>query len=78
MQFEKIFEVAYTLMDALTIAKVEWSSSEELRYLFACLSASSNSHSTYVKFLEHKMDNQSNTASPYPGTGPASPFSSVG
>lgn len=54
--FEKLFEVAYTLMDALTIASFNWSDSEELRYLFSCLSASPNSHSTYVKMLENKMD----------------------
>ena len=57
--FEKIFEVAYTLMDALTIMKVGWSDSQELRYLFSCLSASPNSHSTYVKMLENKMDAES-------------------
>jgi len=54
--FEKIFEIAYTLMDALTIAAVPWASSEELRYLFSCLSASANSHNTYVKMLESKLD----------------------
>lgn len=78
--FEKIFEVAYTLMDALTIAKVDWSTSEDLRYLFACLSASPNSHSTYVKVLENKMD----TAAPsrtnsYPASaGPGSPLGVMG
>ena len=54
--FEKIFEVAYTLMDALTLAQVSWTDSEELRYLFRCLSASPNSQITYVKMLETKMD----------------------
>lgn len=54
--FEKVFEVAYTLMDALTLAKVDWSTSEDLRYLFGCLSASPNSHSTYVKVLENKIN----------------------
>jgi hypothetical protein len=54
--FEKIFEVAYSLMDALTITGVPWANSEELRYLFSCLSASANSHNTYVKMLESKFD----------------------
>jgi hypothetical protein len=56
--FEKVFEVAYTLMDALTISKTPWLESEELRYLFSCLSASPNSHSTYVRMLETKLDGQ--------------------
>jgi Fungal specific transcription factor domain len=56
--FEKVFEVAYTLMDALTISRTSWSDSEELRYLFACLSASPNSHSTYVRMLETRLDAQ--------------------
>ncbi len=59
--FEKVFEVAYTLMDALTINKMPWSESEELRYLFSCLSASPNSHSTYVRMLETKLDGQKMT-----------------
>jgi Fungal specific transcription factor domain len=59
--FEKVFEVAYTLMDALTITKIPWSESEELRYLFSCLSASPNSHSTYVRMLETKLDGQKMT-----------------
>lgn len=54
--FEKIFEVAYSLMDALTITGVPWANSEELRYLFSCLSASANSHNTYVKMLESKFE----------------------
>ncbi len=54
--FEKIFEVAYTLMDALTLAQISWVDSEELRYLFRCLSSSPNSQITYVKMLETKMD----------------------
>lgn len=54
--FEKIFEIAYTLMDSLTIAGLPWARSEELRYLFSCLSASANSHNTYVKMLESKLD----------------------
>jgi Fungal specific transcription factor domain len=67
--FEKIFEVAYTLMDALTLAQVSWSDSEELRYLFGCLSASPNSQTTYVKMLETKMDTlQSPVQSPNSNT----------
>jgi hypothetical protein len=60
-QFEKVFEVAYTLMDALKIAKVPWSESEELRYLFSCLSASPDSHNTYVRMLETKMNGEQMT-----------------
>ncbi|KIY01547.1 uncharacterized protein Z520_03099 [Fonsecaea multimorphosa CBS 102226] len=54
--FEKLFEVAYTLMDALTIANTNWSDSEELRCLFDLLSASPNSQSTYVKMLRTKIE----------------------
>lgn len=54
--FEKIFEVTYTLMDALTLAQISWSDSEDLRCLFRSLSASPNSNITYVKMLETKMD----------------------
>ena len=66
--FEKIFEVAYTLMDALTLAQISWSDSEELRYLFRCLSASSNSQITYVKMLESKMDTIQTPVSPNSNT----------
>jgi hypothetical protein len=45
-------------MDALTISKVPWSESEELRYLFSCLSASPDSHNTYVRMLERKMNGE--------------------
>ena len=58
--FEKIFEVAYTLMDALMIANTPWTTSEELRFLFRCLSASPNSHNIYVKMLQTKIESQSN------------------
>lgn len=54
--FEKIFEVAYTLMDALTIAEMQWSESQDLRLLFKCLGSSPNSENTYVKMLETKVD----------------------
>lgn len=53
--------MAYTLMDALTIAKVPWSESEDLRYLFSCLSASPDSHNTYVRMLETKMNGEQMT-----------------
>ncbi|EXJ95393.1 hypothetical protein A1O1_00514 [Capronia coronata CBS 617.96] len=56
--FEKLFEVAYTLMDALTIANYNWSESHELRYLFDVLSASPNSHNTYVKMLRTKIESE--------------------
>ncbi|RMZ83101.1 hypothetical protein DV738_g1225, partial [Chaetothyriales sp. CBS 135597] len=57
--FEKIFEITYTLMDALTIAKIAWSDSPELRKLFEVLAASPNSQNTYVKMLQSKFDVQS-------------------
>lgn len=56
--FEKLFEVAYTLMDALTIANVSWSESRELKYLFDLLAASPNSQSTYVKMLATKIETE--------------------
>ncbi|EXJ70345.1 uncharacterized protein A1O5_06413 [Cladophialophora psammophila CBS 110553] len=62
--FEKLFEVAYTLMDALTIANTYWSDSQELRHLFNLLSASPNSQSTYVKMLRTKIQEGSPAASP--------------
>lgn len=62
--FEKVFEVAYTLMDALTLAKIDWATSDDLRYLFDCLAASPNSHSTYVKVLENKINLESAAQSP--------------
>ncbi|KAK5279838.1 hypothetical protein LTR20_003288 [Exophiala xenobiotica] len=65
--FEKIFEIAYTLMDALTIANQNWSESWELRCLFNVLSASPNSQSTYVKMLRTKLESE---RSP-PGQSPA-------
>ena len=54
--FEKVFEITYTLMDALTISKLNWSDSPELRRLFEVLAASPNSQNTYVKMLETKFD----------------------
>ncbi|RMZ82088.1 hypothetical protein DV737_g2195, partial [Chaetothyriales sp. CBS 132003] len=62
--FEKIFEITYTLMDALTIAKVSWSHSQELRKLFEVLAASPNSQNTYVKMLQTKFDIKSPAATP--------------
>jgi len=59
--FEKLFEVAFSLMDSLTLAKIEWSTSDDLRYLFGCLSANPNSHSAYVKVLENKINLARNT-----------------
>lgn len=64
--FEKLFEIAYTLMDALTIANCSWSDSLELRYLFDVLAASPNSQSTYVKMLTTKIETErSQTNSPH-------------
>ena len=67
--FEKIFEITYTLMDALTIAKMHWSDSQELRRLFEVLAASPNSQNTYVKMLETKFDMQSPVNTPTSGNG---------
>lgn len=61
--FEKLFEIAYTLMDALTIANFNWSDSLELRYLFDVLAASPNSQSTYVKMLTTKIESERSQAS---------------
>jgi len=72
--FEKIFEIAYTLMDALTLANLQWSESEELRMLFGCLAASPNSENTYVKMLETKVDTVASRQSPVT----TSPRSSAG
>ncbi|KIW15731.1 hypothetical protein PV08_05781 [Exophiala spinifera] len=60
--FEKLFEVAYTLMDMLTLANRQWSESRELRCLFNVLSASTNSQSTYVKMLRTKIENERSPA----------------
>ncbi|KIV90079.1 hypothetical protein PV10_07421 [Exophiala mesophila] len=64
--FEKLFEVAYTLMDALTIANVGWSESRELKFLFDLLAASPNSQNTYVKMLATKIETErSQSGSPH-------------
>lgn len=60
--FEKLFEIAFSLMDSLTLAKIEWSTSDDLRYLFGCLSANPNSHSAYVKVLENKINLEKSAA----------------
>lgn len=67
--FEKCFECAYTLMDTLTLTKRDWATSDDLRYLFSCLSASPNSHNTYVKVLENKINLESAAQSPISQTG---------
>ncbi|EXJ64689.1 hypothetical protein A1O7_01027 [Cladophialophora yegresii CBS 114405] len=64
--FEKLFEVAYTLMDALTIANANWSESQELRYLFDVLNASPNSQSIYVKMLRTKIETERSPAASPP------------
>lgn len=65
--FEKLFEVAYTLMDALTIANGSWSESQELRYLFDVLSASPNSQNTYVRMLRTKIESEQSPTDGSPG-----------
>lgn len=69
--FEKLFEVAYTLMDALTIANTNWSESQELRYLFDVLNASSNSQGIYVKMLRTKIETERSPATSPPQSGPS-------
>lgn len=64
--FEKLFEIAYTLMDALTIANLNWSESQELRHLFEVLGASPNSQSTYVKMLQTKIQTERSPAASPP------------
>lgn len=54
--FEKLFEIAYSLMDALALSKVPLAESEDLKILFSYLSASSVSHDTYVRMLVTKLD----------------------
>lgn len=54
--FEKLFEIAYSLMDALTLSKVALGESGDLKVLFGYLSASEVSHDTYVRMLVTKMD----------------------
>jgi hypothetical protein len=59
MQFEKVFEVAYSLMDTLSLSKASRPSSlDDLKFLFRCLSASPTSHETYVKVLVSKYNGQ--------------------
>lgn len=59
MQFEKQFEVAYSLLDNLTLSQSEAPEDYEcLRFLFQCLSKSPSSRDTYVRALESKMDGQ--------------------
>ena len=65
--FEKVFEITYTLMDALTIAKIDWVESQELRRLFEVLAASPNSQNTYVRMLETKFDIVSPVVTPSSG-----------
>ncbi|KAK6438595.1 hypothetical protein LTR95_005199 [Oleoguttula sp. CCFEE 5521] len=55
--FEKQFEVAYSLLDALTICGYSKKARhhETLRYLLLSLSASDSSRQVYVRTLERKM-----------------------
>lgn len=55
--FEKQFEVAYSLMDALTLSGTSLPEHHEcLRYLLLSLSASPNSRQLYVRTLESKIN----------------------
>ncbi|KAM0720398.1 hypothetical protein Q7P37_004534 [Cladosporium fusiforme] len=55
--FEKQFEIAYSLLDALTLSGATQPADhyETLRYLLLSLSASPNSRQIYVRTLEKKM-----------------------
>lgn len=57
IQFEKQFEIAYSLLDALTLSGATQPADhyETLRYLLLSLSASPNSRQIYVRTLEKKM-----------------------
>jgi hypothetical protein len=64
-QFEKQFEVAYSLLDNLTLSPSQTPEDyENLRYLFQCLSASPTSRDTYVRALETKMDSHRRGSNP--------------
>ena len=56
-QFEKQFEITYSLLDALTISSASQTVDhyEILRYLLLSMSASPNSRQIYVRTLEKKM-----------------------
>ena len=45
-------------MDTLNLTKSLSSGIEELRILFKCLHASPNSHDTYVRILETKLEGE--------------------
>lgn len=60
IKFEKQFEIAYSLLDALTLSNATTQPAtaahyETLRYLLLSLSASPNSRQIYVRTLEKKM-----------------------
>jgi hypothetical protein len=59
--FEKQFEIAYSLLDALNLSGTEQpvEAHENLRYLLLSLSASPSSRQIYVRTLEKKMGNDS-------------------
>ena len=48
--------MAFCLMDTLKFTKSLPSGLEELHILFKCLHASPNSHDTYVRILETKLE----------------------
>ncbi|KAH8817333.1 hypothetical protein F5884DRAFT_667067 [Xylogone sp. PMI_703] len=56
--FERIFEIAYSFIDALNLSSTLSSGVNELRVLFRALRASPNSHETYIKILESKLIEQ--------------------
>lgn len=55
--FEKQFEIAYSLLDAVTLSGAEQTSNryETLRYLLLSLSASPNSRQIFVRTLQNKI-----------------------
>lgn len=56
-QFEKEFEIAYSLLDTLTFSNIAHGIEhhENLRYLLLSLSADPSSRQIYVRTLEKKM-----------------------
>ena len=56
--FEKVFEVVYSLMDALALMGTQPEHHECMRFLLLSLSASPNSRQVYIRTLEKKMGGQ--------------------
>ena len=62
--FEEVFEITFTLMDALRIAKVRWSDSSDLQYLLGWFSISPNAKK-YHTILESRLNEEVNERAPW-------------